>query len=111
MFLTVEQLLESVSETLSEALLTDYTDKHEVDLESSKEFNLDKMEDQRRQAEEDRLMEKIKELESAAAIDDMVDLSSEDGSAVQEGKFDGENSDSSVNDLIKMEDEEKEEEA
>ena len=41
---TVEQLLESVSETLSEALLTDYTEKHDVDLESVKQFNLDKME-------------------------------------------------------------------
>lgn len=71
---TVEQLLESVSETLSEALLTDYTDKHDVDLESVKQFNLDKMEASRRKAEEQRLEEKVIELQRASEIDDEVDI-------------------------------------
>jgi hypothetical protein len=62
-----------------------------VDLESVKQFNLDKMEQNRRKAEQDRLDEKVIELQRAAEAADGVDL--ETRQAIDSAAQDVENSD------------------
>jgi len=91
---TVASLLQAVSETLSAALLTDYSDKHEVDFTSAQSFNLDKMEKQRRLAEESRLDEKVEELRRAGEVDEVLDT--EEQRAMQEANYDSGNNEDSL---------------